>query len=447
MWDLLIESYVWVQRLYPLHSPGGSRLEFDVSEKVMQDGDIKIMFDTSVQVHELPVKEIPIGGPLLECNEQDDPSNTQDVKIPVVDDLMSRRSSDQKLQLSLDVSTQLPDHLEVRKNSPVSTDTNHPVADLKVLNKSASNSPVSNLLDSNDWFWKPFTEIRQIGIREFQKRLLPKFESVSSSIAEYLPTANQLITEEGTRLHIPLKSDNHVVSDFEGESSSIIACALALLKDTYEVSEVNDEDDRNEVGITSKSTESLHSLTHGATLTSSQSFSRSSSDSEAVHSAASMSEELRASRATENHSIEIAMGCAKSLGREKYSVICHYFKQFRELRNWCCPSELDFIASLSRCRNWDAKGGKSKSYFAKTLDDRFIIKEIKRTELDSFLGFSSLYFKHMRESFESGSQTCLAKVLGIYQVGELFAHLCLFHCPTFHLFIKFQSLFTFFFYF
>ncbi|CAJ1976850.1 unnamed protein product [Sphenostylis stenocarpa] len=424
MWDLLIESYVWVQRLYPLHAPDGLRLESDVSEKVMQDGDgdVEITFDTSVQVHEHPMKEIPIGGPRLECNGQDDPSNTQDMKIPVVNDLMSRRSSDQKLK-SLDVSTQFPYPLEVRQNSPLSTDipTNHPGADLKVLNKSASNSPVSNLLDSNDWFWKPFTDIRQIGIREFQKRLLPKFESVSSSIADYIPTANQLITEEGTRLHIPLKTDNHVVSDFEGEPSSIIACALALLKDTYEeVSEVDAEDDRNEIGMNSNSTESFHSLSHGATLTSAQSFSRSSSDSESVHSTggSTSSEESRSSRATENHSIEIAMGYAKSLGREKYSVICHYFKQFRELRNWCCPSELDFIASLSRCRNWDAKGGKSKSYFAKTLDDRFIIKEIKKTELESFLGFSSLYFKHMRESFESGSQTCLAKVLGIYQVTK-----------------------------
>ncbi|KAG5077990.1 hypothetical protein JHK82_056685 [Glycine max] len=437
MWDLLIKSYVWVRRLYPLHSS-------DVSEKVMQEHDyskvegtasretgsmgnfiedgnanVKIMFDTSKQVNELPIKEIPISGPLLECNEQAHPSNTQNERIPIVDDLRSRRLSDQKLNLSLDV---IPTHLEVGANSSGSTDiqTNHLVSDFKILNKSASlHSPISNMLDSNDWFWKPFADIRQIGIRELQKRLLPKFESVSCSIAEYMPTANQLITEEGTRLHIPLKTDNHVVSDFEGEPSSIIACALALLKDAYEVSEVDDEDDRNESGITSNSTESLHGLTHGATLTSSHSFSRSSSDSDSVHSAGSTSsEESRASRATENHSIEIAMGYAKSLGREKYSVICHYFKQFRELRNWCCPSELDFIASLSRCRNWDAKGGKSKSYFAKTLDDRFIIKEIKKTELDSFLGFSSLYFKHMRESFEFGSQTCLAKVLGIYQVTK-----------------------------
>ncbi|XP_061344113.1 putative 1-phosphatidylinositol-3-phosphate 5-kinase FAB1D [Gastrolobium bilobum] len=427
MWDLLIESCVWDRRLYSLHSPDHLRIESDVSEKVMQNGNVngvangKVMSDTSMEVNELPIKEIPIRGPLLDCNEQDDPSNTSDfpqnVKIPIVDDLRSKRSSDQKLNLSLDVFTQVPsadgnfqqkdfvlsNHLQVHENFPVSTDfqSGPPVADLKVLNKSASlHSPVSTFLDSNEWFWKPFADIRQIGIREFQKKILPKFESVSSSMTEYLPTANQLITEEGARLHVPLKTDNHIVSDFDCEPSSMIACALAFLKDSSEVTGVDNEDDRRESGIATKSTESI-------------------SDSDSVLSTGSTSsEESRASRAAEHHSVEIAMGYAKSLGREKYSVICHFVKQFRELRNWCCPSELDYIASLSRCRNWEAKGGKSKSLFAKTLDDRFIIKEIKKTELDSFLGFSSLYFKHMRESFESGSQTCLAKVLGIYQVTK-----------------------------
>lgn len=401
----------------------------------MEDGyvnggaNVKIMSDTSVEVNELPIMEIPISGPPSECNEQEDPSN---VKIQIADDLSSKRSSDQKL--SLDVSTQFPlvngglqekdfvtNHLQVHENLPVATDIqpSHPIADLKVLNKSASlHSPVSDLQDSIEWFWKPFADIRQIGIREFQRSFFSKFESFGSSITEYLPTANHLIIEEGTRLHIPLKTDNHIVSDFEGEPSSIIACALALLKDSSEVTEV-DEEDTGESGIASKSTESLHG----------------SSDADSIHSTGSTSsEESRASRATENHSIEIPMGYAKSLGREKYSVTCHYFRQFRELRNWCCPSELDYIASLSRCKNWDAKGGKSKSLFAKTLDDRFIIKEIKKTELESFLGFSSLYFKHMRESFESGSQTCLAKVLGIYQVGVLF-HTYLLFVPAFSPFL------------
>lgn len=100
----------------------------------------------------------------------------------------------------------------------------------------------------------------------------------------------------------------------------------------------------------------------------------------------------------------------------KYSVVCLYANEFRDLRSLCYPSEVDFIASLSRCRNWDAKGGKSKSIFAKTLDDRLIIKEIKKAEFDSFEKFAPDYFKYMKQSFESGNQTCLAKVFGIYQV-------------------------------
>jgi 1-phosphatidylinositol-3-phosphate 5-kinase len=54
--------------------------------------------------------------------------------------------------------------------------------------------------------------------------------------------------------------------------------------------------------------------------------------------------------------------------------------------------------------------------FAKTLDDRFIIKQVTKTELESFIKFSPEYFKYISESLSTGSPTCLAKVLGIYQV-------------------------------
>ncbi|CAI8583826.1 unnamed protein product [Vicia faba] len=185
-----------------------------------------------------------------------------------------------------------------------------------------------------------------------------------SSISKNAPTANQFTTEEGPRLHIPLKTDNHVVSDFEGEQSIIIACALSLLKDSSEMSKI--DGDVKESGITSKSTDSLHD----------------SLDSDSAHSTGSVSsEESRLFRATEDHSKEVHLGYAKI--------------------------------------TWEGKifrGGKSKSFFSKTLDERFIVKEIKKTELEAFLGFSSLYFKNMRDSFESGSQTYLATVLGIYQV-------------------------------
>ncbi|KAF3954331.1 hypothetical protein CMV_020307 [Castanea mollissima] len=80
-------------------------------------------------------------------------------------------------------------------------------------------------------------------------------------------------------------------------------------------------------------------------------------------------------------------------------------------------SMVDFVRSLSRCRTWSAQGGKSNVYFAKSLDERFIIKQVTKTELDSFVDFAPQYFKYLTESLNSRSPTCLAKILGIYQVS------------------------------
>ncbi|KQK18683.1 putative 1-phosphatidylinositol-3-phosphate 5-kinase FAB1C isoform X1 [Brachypodium distachyon] len=105
-----------------------------------------------------------------------------------------------------------------------------------------------------------------------------------------------------------------------------------------------------------------------------------------------------------------------SVDRAKFSVTCYFAKQFDAIRRKCCPDELDYIRSLSRCKRWSAQGGKSNVYFAKTLDDRFIIKQVTRTELDSFEDYAAEYFKYLTESLSSGSPICLAKVLGLYQV-------------------------------
>ena len=107
---------------------------------------------------------------------------------------------------------------------------------------------------------------------------------------------------------------------------------------------------------------------------------------------------------------------SSSLGKVKYTVTCYYAKRFEALRRTCCPSELDFVQSLSRCKKWGAQGGKSNVFFAKTLDDRFIIKQVTKTELESFIKFAPAYFRYLSESISTGSPTCLAKILGIYQV-------------------------------
>ncbi|XP_048502539.1 putative 1-phosphatidylinositol-3-phosphate 5-kinase FAB1C [Beta vulgaris subsp. vulgaris] len=103
-------------------------------------------------------------------------------------------------------------------------------------------------------------------------------------------------------------------------------------------------------------------------------------------------------------------------GKVKFSVTCYFAKQFDMLQEKCCPRKLDFVRSLSRCRRWSAQGGKSNVYFAKSMDERFIIKQVTKTELESFQEFAAEYFKYLNDSLDSGSPTCLAKVLGIFQV-------------------------------
>ncbi|KAJ0679541.1 putative 1-phosphatidylinositol-3-phosphate 5-kinase chromatin regulator PHD family [Helianthus annuus] len=104
-------------------------------------------------------------------------------------------------------------------------------------------------------------------------------------------------------------------------------------------------------------------------------------------------------------------------GKVKFSVTCYFAKQFDGLRKKCCRSEIDYLRSLSRCKKWDAQGGKSGAEFAKSLDERFLIKGVTKTELDSFEEFAPQYFKYLTDSLNTGSPTCLAKIVGIYQVN------------------------------
>lgn len=61
--------------------------------------------------------------------------------------------------------------------------------------------------------------------------------------------------------------------------------------------------------------------------------------------------------------------------RLKFSCTIYYAKQFDMLRRRCGIEDV-FLKSLSRSMNWAAEGGKSKSNFWKTSDDRFIIKTL-----------------------------------------------------------------------
>jgi 1-phosphatidylinositol-3-phosphate 5-kinase len=206
---------------------------------------------------------------------------------------------------------------------------------------------------------------------------------------ENLFIVNKIITEEGSRFRVSLRDEYCVVSDYEEELSSLIACALACLKF-----------DGNIMPLTRSTNGSLE-----------RSFDKDQVSKQTVSSEGPKFESLTSPE------ILVNFGLADSNGKAKYSVVSLYAKDFYDLRNHCCFSELDYIDLLSRCERWDyAKEGTKKSIFFKTLNDRFIVKEIQRIEYESFVKFGPEYFKYMKDAYELGSQTCMVKVFGIYKV-------------------------------
>lgn len=77
----------------------------------------------------------------------------------------------------------------------------------------------------------------------------------------------------------------------------------------------------------------------------------------------------------------------------------------------------DFIQSLSRCKKWIPTGGKSGSTFTKTWDDRFILKQVSRVELVTFLETGTNYFEYMANTLFHGLPSVLVKILGVYRLA------------------------------
>jgi 1-phosphatidylinositol-3-phosphate 5-kinase len=61
--------------------------------------------------------------------------------------------------------------------------------------------------------------------------------------------------------------------------------------------------------------------------------------------------------------------------RLRFTCTAYYATQFDVLRRRCGVDDV-FLKSLTRSTNWAAEGGKSRSNFWKTSDDRFIIKSL-----------------------------------------------------------------------
>jgi len=125
-----------------------------------------------------------------------------------------------------------------------------------------------------------------------------------------------------------------------------------------------------------------------------------------------------------------------------FRVTAYHPVRFDALRRLAVgDGDAGFFASLAKCRPWEtgSLGGKSRAMFAKSEDDRFIVKQLSRAELGAFLGeLGDAYFRAMFAAYadadadanvhanaasgvrtgdgSDGFGTCLAKILGAFQV-------------------------------
>ncbi|XP_028786923.1 1-phosphatidylinositol-3-phosphate 5-kinase FAB1B isoform X2 [Neltuma alba] len=235
----------------------------------------------------------------------------------------------------------------------------------------------------------------------------------------YISSFRELERHTGARLLLPAGINDVVVPVYDDEPTSAIAYVLMSLDYHVQMAESERAKDSGDCSVSFPLFDSASLLSLGSfdeTITNTYRSFGSSDESISSSSASRSAQGGDPHLDTKDLHARVSFTDDSSLGKVKYTVTCYFAKRFEALRRICCPSELDFMRSLSRCKKWGAQGGKSNVFFAKTLDDRFIIKQVTKTELESFIKFAPAYFKYLSESISSGSPTCLAKILGIYQV-------------------------------
>ncbi|XP_010259723.1 PREDICTED: putative 1-phosphatidylinositol-3-phosphate 5-kinase FAB1C [Nelumbo nucifera] len=260
-------------------------------------------------------------------------------------------------------------------------------------------------------------------------REVKKLNSIFSSPPSFITSASNM-AGEGVRLLLPQTGHNNiVVAVYDNEPTSLISYVLSSKDHEDWVADkldehgggcgandfINKEDEFSNLSGYPNLAGSAFSVWQSlGSLDSDDLYYRSYGSDDSSSTIGSLFSD---SKRSPHFKVSFEDDSSSPAGKMKFSVTCYFAKQFDALRKKCCPSEVNFIRSLSRCKRWSAQGGKSNVYFAKSLDERFIIKQVTKTELDSFEEFSPEYFKYLTDSLTSGSPTCLAKVVGIYQVS------------------------------
>jgi 1-phosphatidylinositol-3-phosphate 5-kinase len=72
---------------------------------------------------------------------------------------------------------------------------------------------------------------------------------------------------------------------------------------------------------------------------------------------------------------------------------------------------------LIQTKDWTTvTGGKTKSKFHRSFDDKYVFKEIKKSEFKMFFEFAPQYFDYLCKSFFHNYPCALCKILGAFKI-------------------------------
>ncbi|XP_054642242.1 1-phosphatidylinositol 3-phosphate 5-kinase isoform X2 [Dunckerocampus dactyliophorus] len=268
-----------------------------------------------------------------------------------------------------------------------------------------------------------FTEPDSVSIPEdvFDGHLLGSTDSqvkekstMKAILANFLPGNNY------NPIPFPFDPDKHYlmhehervpIAVCEKEPSSIIAFALSCKEYKTALDDLSKAS--NTVGDEASQANSGESRAKGspARLGDSTQQSRASAEADAPKDTDAADKQKKQSQ---NPHIELQFSDANA----KFYCRIYYADEFHRMREEILESaEEDFVRSLSHCVNWQARGGKSGAVFYATEDDRFILKQMPRLEVQSFLDFAPHYFTYITGAVQQKRPTALAKILGVYRIG------------------------------
>ena len=101
----------------------------------------------------------------------------------------------------------------------------------------------------------------------------------------------------------------------------------------------------------------------------------------------------------------------------EYELVAYFPRQFEALRIAYCATFNEFIISMSKSYEWqNVSGGKSKATFSKSIDQKYILKYVSKSEFKMFIDNCNQYFHHNAKYLFHKMPSALAKILGAYKI-------------------------------